>query len=44
MTKRVAVCRPGPFVLTLALFGPEVLLDGLLPAFATFRDALEIVD
>ena len=43
VVKRVALCRPGPGVLALALYGPLESIEPLQPAFDALRRSLEIV-
>jgi hypothetical protein len=43
VTKRVALSRPGPGVVTLALYGPTEMTELLVPAFEQLLQSVRIV-
>jgi hypothetical protein len=43
VTKRVAISRPGPGVVTLALYGPTEMTELLGPAFEQLQQSVRIV-
>lgn len=43
VTKRVALSRPGPSVLALALYGPTETIESLVPDFERLRQSVRLV-